>query len=93
MKKPKPTAKQTPITEDELLQRIRAMLDTIEPAERPIGVTGRDRFSPLKTVPVTIRIPRELDAELKALSGVKSRHIEKAIMLYLKAMKAGEGPQ
>jgi hypothetical protein len=90
VKKPTLTSKPTPMTEAELLKGIRAMLDMIEPEERPLGVTGKDRFSPLKTVPVTIRIPKDLDAELKGLRGVKSRHIERAIMLYLKILKEGK---
>lgn len=77
-------------SDSELLERIRAILDTIELAERPVGKTGKNRFSPLKTKMIAIRIPESLDDELKALGDLKSRHIEKAIMLYLKAMKAGE---
>lgn len=78
-------------TDAELLRRIRNMLDTIEPAERPVGATAKGRPSPLKTIMIAIRIPTSLDDELKALGGLKSRHVEKAIMLYLRAMNAGEG--
>jgi hypothetical protein len=73
--------------EAELLEKIRAMLDTIEPAERPVGATAKGRYSPLKTKLVALRLPVTLNDELGALGGLKSRHIEKALMLYLKAMK------
>jgi hypothetical protein len=91
VKKPKPTASsKAPITEAELLKGLRAMLGTIEPVERPLGLTGKGRTSPLQTVPVTIRIPKDLDAELRGLGRrrPKSWHIERAIMLYLKVMEA-----
>jgi hypothetical protein len=74
-------------TEAELLEKIRAMLDTIQPAERPVGATAKGRHSPLKTKLVALRLPVTLNEELKALGGLKSRHIEKALMLYLRAMK------
>jgi len=76
------------ISETELLKKVRRMLDTIEPAERPIGATAKGRKSPLQTDMIAIRIPQTLHEELKALGGLKSRHIEKAIMLYVQAMKA-----
>jgi hypothetical protein len=76
--------------EADLLKRIRAMLDTIKAAERPVGATAKGRMSPLQTRMIAIRIPESLDDELKALGDLKSRHIEKAIMLYLRAMKAGD---
>jgi len=71
-----------------LLRKVRRMLHTIEPAERPIGATAKGRKSPLQTDMIAIRIPQTLHEELKALGGLKSRHIEKAIMLYVRAMKA-----
>jgi hypothetical protein len=76
------------LSETELLRKVRAMVEGIEPAERPIGATAKGRKSPLQTTMIAIRIPTTLDDELKALHGPKSRHIEKAIMLYLRAMKA-----
>lgn len=74
-------------TEAELLRKVRAMVDAIEPAERPVGATAKGRKSPLQTIMIAIRIPTALDEELKALGGLKSRHVEKAIMLYLRAMR------
>jgi hypothetical protein len=76
------------LPENELLRRVRSMLYNIEPAERPIGATAKGRKSPLQTTMIAIRIPTNLDEELKALGGLKSRHIEKAIMLYIRAMRA-----
>jgi len=76
------------LSESALLKKIRALLDTIEPEERPIGATAKGRKSPLKTTMIAIRIPTTLDEELQVLGRPKSRHIERAIMLYLRAMKA-----
>lgn len=75
-------------TEAELFKRIRAMLDDIQPTER-VGLTAPGKKSSMETIPVAIRIPKTLDEKLKKLDGPKSRHIERAIMLYLKAMQAG----
>ena len=72
--------------ENDLLKRVAAMLETIQPIERPVGATAKGRKSPLQTIMIAIRIPETLNAELKELGGLKSRHIERAIMLYLKAM-------
>jgi len=80
------------LSEAEVLRKVRAMLDTIEPAERPVGATAKGRKSPLQTTMIAIRIPTALDGELKSLGGLKSRHIEKAIMLYLKAMNVESDP-
>jgi hypothetical protein len=79
------------LTEKELLTRIRHLLDKIEPEERVPGATAKGRKSPLKTTVIAVRIPITLDKALQALGRPKSRHIERAIMLYVKAMKAGEG--
>lgn len=81
------------VSEGELLRRIRIMLESIEPAERPIGATAKGRKSPLQTKMIALRIPEALYDELEALEGPKSRHVEKAIMLYLKAMKNEQDPQ
>jgi hypothetical protein len=80
------------LTETELLKKVRAMLDTIEPAQRPVGATAKGRKSPLQTTMIAIRIPTVLDEELKSMGGLKSHHIEKAIMLYLKAMRIDSEP-
>jgi hypothetical protein len=87
------TSKTGELSEKDLLKIIHALLDTIEPAERPIGATAKGRKSPLQTTMIAIRIPRSLDQQLTALGGPKSRHIEKAIMLYVQAMKADEGAE
>ena len=81
------------LSEKELLARVRVLLDSIEPAERVPGATARGRKSPLKTTVIAVRIPITLDKALQALGRPKSRHIERAIMLYLKAMKAAGGAQ
>jgi hypothetical protein len=78
------------LSEKALLLRLRGMLDKIEVIER-VGLTAPNRKSPLKTTMIAIRVPESLDEELKALKGPKSRHIEKAIILYVKAMKVDEG--
>lgn len=81
--------RQSPIhelSETELLKRVRTMLDKIEPVQR-LGLTAPGRKTSVPPVMIALRIPKALDEELKALGGLKSRHIEKAIMLYVQAMK------
>jgi len=79
------------LSETGLLKRVRRMLDKIEPVQR-LGLTAPDRKSSVPSAMIALRIPKTLDEELKALGGLKSRHIEKAIMLYVRAMKAGDAP-
>ena len=74
----------------ELLGRIRTMLQGIQPTER-YGLTAPGKKTSVPTELIAIRIPKSLHDELKALGGLKSRHVERAIMLYLKAMKTGKG--
>lgn len=65
------------------------VLPGIQPADRPIGATAPGRNAQLKTIATAMRIPTKLFKELDALPGPRSRNIEKAIMLYLKVVKAG----
>ncbi len=76
------------LSENELLKRVRIMLDKIEPVQR-LGLTAPGRKSSVPPVMIALRVPKALDEELKSLGGLKSRHIEKAIMLYIRAVKAG----
>ena len=75
-------------TDKELLGRIRTMLREIYVAER-VGLTAPGRKSEIKTTAVACRFPDQLVKELKALPGPMSRHIERACMLYLRALKEG----
>jgi hypothetical protein len=75
-------------TDKELLGRIRTMLQEIHVAER-VGLTAPGRKSEIKTTAVACRFPDQLVKELKALPGPMSRHIERACMLYLRALKEG----
>jgi hypothetical protein len=72
--------------EAELIRRIRKMIESIELPER-IGRTSPGKKSDVPTTLTALRIPTSLDQELRALKGPKSRHIEKAIMLYLRVLK------
>jgi hypothetical protein len=78
--------------EAEILKKIRTMIDKIQLKDR-VGLTAPGRESSVKSVMIALRIPTTLDEDLKRLGGVKSRHVEKAITLYVKAMKADESPQ
>ena len=61
------------------------LMRDIDVAERP--TTAKGRPSTLKTVMIAGRFPAELVAELEALGGRKSHHLEKALKLYLKMVK------
>ena len=65
------------------------MLDDIQVAVRPVGVTAKGRPTTFPTKMVAARFPTAMVEELEALEGPKSYHLEKALMLYLKALKAG----
>jgi hypothetical protein len=83
----------TPDIDDELLRRMRAMIDHIQVADRGTTAPGRKRDEALKTQQIGARLPVKLVEELKALPGRFSHHIEKAIALYLKALRADLGRQ
>ena len=78
----------TVLSDEELLRKVKAMLDKIEIAERP--TTARGRESTLKTGMIAARFPKTLIEELEALPGRKSHHLEKALTLYLRAIKSEE---
>jgi len=71
-----------------LLGRIREMLKSTEIPDR--GTTAKGRQSAVKTKLVAARLPVILIDELHALGGRFSHHIEKAVMLYVQAMRASE---
>jgi hypothetical protein len=76
--------------EADFLKKIRTMIDKIQLRDR-VGLTAPGRESSIKSTMIAVRIPTTLDDELKSLGGLKSRHVERAIMFYVKAMKADGG--
>jgi len=78
----------TLLSDKEMLRKVKDMLDRIEIAERPTTAPGRE--STLKTLPIAARFPKALVEELEALPGRKSHHLEKALTLYLRAIKSEE---
>jgi hypothetical protein len=68
-----------------ILQAKEILMRDIDVAERP--TTAKGRPSTLKTVMIAGRFPSDLVAELEALGGRKSHHLEKALRLYLKMLK------
>jgi hypothetical protein len=78
----------TLLSDKEILRKVKAMLNSIEIAERPTTAPGRE--STLKTLPIAARFPKALVEELEALPGRKSHHLEKALTLYLRAIKSEE---
>ena len=75
------------IPETSILFEVKKMLAGIEVAERP-GDTAPGRKSKLQTQLVAARFPVELITKLDALGGKRSHHLERSLMLYLKAMDA-----
>jgi len=74
------------LSEADILGRAKEILMRgIDVAERP--TTAKGRKSTLKTVMMAARFPSDLVAELEALGGRKSHHLEKALKLYLKIVK------
>lgn len=76
------------LPEIELLLKVKEMLNNIEVAERP--TTAKGRKSSLETGMIAARFPKTLIEELEALPGRKSHHLEKALTLYLRALKSEE---
>jgi hypothetical protein len=73
-------------SENEIIRCAKEILmRNIDVAERP--TTAKGRPSTLPTIMVAARFPSDLVAQLEALGGRKSHHLEKALKLYLKIVK------
>jgi len=74
------------LSDAEILLRAKELLmKDVFVAERPTTAKGRD--STLPTTMIAGRFPNDLVAELKALGGRVSHHLERALRLYLKVLK------
>ena len=74
------------LSEADILRRAKEILmRNIDVAERP--TTAKGRPSTLPTIMIAARFPTDLVAQLEALGGRKSHHLEKALKLYLKIVK------
>jgi hypothetical protein len=80
----------TSTSEEETLKKMNELLKDIQATPRPVGATGKGKYTTLKTKMIAARLPVALAEELEALEGPKSGHIERAVKLYLKVLKAGE---
>jgi hypothetical protein len=76
-------------SETETLKKVRSMIDKIKVTDR-IGQTAPKRRNPNKGKMIAARIAPDVFDEFQDLEGRKSFHIERALRLYLAAMKAGE---
>ena len=79
----------TTIPETDLLLKVKEMLSKVEVTERP-GDTAPGRKSTLQTKLIAARFPVDLIEKLDTLGGKRSHHLEKALMLYLRAMDVTE---
>lgn len=75
------------LTEEEILVKVKAMLKDIEPAERPNVKLAKGEKREFETAMLSVRVPKTLVDELATLKGPKTTHVEKAVMLYLRALK------
>jgi len=81
------TPEVTALPDTEILHRAKEILmKDVFVAERP--TTAKGRQSTLPTTMIAARFPDDLVVELKALGGRLSHHLEKALRLYLKVIKA-----
>jgi hypothetical protein len=79
------------ISESQLLRRVRGLIEGIEVSERaPRGTTAPGRSAPerYRTQMISVRLPLHLIRALEALEGQKTFHVERAVRLYLLAVKA-----
>jgi hypothetical protein len=65
------------------------MIDKIDVVDR-VGLTAPNRKSLVKGKMIAVRLHPHLFDALEELGGKKSQHIEKALRLYLLAMRAEE---
>ncbi|MGO9121431.1 MAG: hypothetical protein ACLQPD_27950 [Desulfomonilaceae bacterium] len=79
--------RQSELSEKEILQRVRKILDTIEVHHRE-WTGGRNRkYSTLKTRVIAGRLPIEVINQINRFKGSKSFHVERSLRLYLMIMK------
>ncbi len=84
------SAEDNELSATETLRRMKAMIEDIKIDRLPIGSTAPKRNAPdqFKTKMVSARLPIALMAQLEALPGLKSDHVQRALKLYLRALKS-----
>ena len=77
------------LSERELLQRVRRILDSIEVHKRQPGTGGRRKiYSTVRTRVIAGRMPVDLLNEIHKFEGSNTYHLERALRLYVKVMQA-----
>ena len=77
------------LTADQVLKKTGEILETIEIAEREW--TGRGKKGTQNLVLIGGKLPPDIVEEVRALKGPVTHHLERALRLYLKVLKATEG--
>jgi hypothetical protein len=89
-KRPINSKERLDLTEEEILKEASKILDGMPVRKRDITGTRKKRLSTVKTKIIAGRMPTELINELRALGGSNTSHLEKALIFYLKLIKAGK---
>ncbi|MGO9568256.1 MAG: hypothetical protein ACLP5H_12015 [Desulfomonilaceae bacterium] len=77
------------LSEKEILQGVRKILDGIETRKRQWTGGRKKRYSPVKTKVIAARLPVELLNQIHEFKGSDRHHVEKALRLYVMVMGAG----
>ncbi len=75
------------LSEKMILQGVRKILDEIEVHRREYGGQKPQIFSSYKTRVIAGRMPVEVINQINRMKGSKTFHLERALRLYVKAMK------
>ncbi len=75
------------LSEKEILQGDRKILDSIEVHKKPWTGGRRKKYAIIKTRVIAGRIPVDLLNEINRFPGSKTDHLEKALRLYVQIMK------
>jgi len=78
------------LSEKEILKKVRKILDTIEIHEKEWTGGRRKKRSTVKTRIFGGRLPTALINEIHEFKGSNTYHLERALRLYVKVMKAGQ---
>jgi hypothetical protein len=89
-KRPSNSLERIELTEEEILKEALKILESMPVRKRDITGTRSKRLSTVKTKILAGRMPTELINELRALGDSTTSHIERALRIYLKILKAGK---
>lgn len=76
------------LSEEEILRKVRAILETIEVHHKEWTGGRRKKYSTIKTRVFAGRLPTDLINELHKFEGSNTYHLERALRLYVKVMEA-----